>query len=517
VLVGIDRDSEALAHARNRLGKIEGPRVDLIEGDFLDLVGSPRVPDLFASPSVIPHAHLIIANPPFVRTQELGAAKAQELAATFGLSGRVDLYQAFLVAMSSVLVDGGTIGIILSNRFLSTKSGASTRAHFTETYELLEVVDFGDTKLFEAAVLPAAVVARKADRRASVLAAPPLCVRIYERVGDGLPTEPLRNVGSIQEALAQSGAVRMNDRTFDVVTGTLILSSTSKEPWRLVSDEERHWMDAVEVGASARIGDLVDVRVGIKTTADGVFIRDDWDALPPDQRPEPDVLLPLITSGDARASESKGPGAKRVLYTHTMVDGRRRVIDLEAYPNAATYLRLHYERLNGRAYVRKAKRAWYEIWVPQDPSAWASSKLVWPDISEEPRFSLDESGSVVNGDCYWIGLGENADPSLLLLIQGVANSELMTTYHDLAFRNLLYSGRRRYLTQYVALYPLPDPAGQPARDIMEAVSLLNASGLASTEAEALREQVDQTVYQAFGVDPFRNERAGAELAEEVRG
>jgi hypothetical protein len=46
---------------------------------------------------------------------------------------------------------------------------------------------------------------------------------------------------------------------------------------------------------------------------------------------------------------------------------------------------------------------------------------------------------------------------MLLLIQGVANSALMAQYHDFCFNNNLYSGRRRYLSQYIEKYPIPDP------------------------------------------------------------
>lgn len=41
-------------------------------------------------------ADIVIANPPYVRTQVLGTAKAKQLARDFNLTGRVDLYYPFL-------------------------------------------------------------------------------------------------------------------------------------------------------------------------------------------------------------------------------------------------------------------------------------------------------------------------------------------------------------------------------------------------------------------------------------
>ena len=44
----------------------------------------------------IPEAYdFIIANPPYVRTQIMGAKQAQLISAQFGLSGRIDLYLCF--------------------------------------------------------------------------------------------------------------------------------------------------------------------------------------------------------------------------------------------------------------------------------------------------------------------------------------------------------------------------------------------------------------------------------------
>ncbi len=85
----------------------------------------------------------------------MGAKRAQALAERFGLSGRVDLYQAFLVAMAKQLRPGGILGVITSNRFLTTRGGMATRRFLRLNFDIVELVDLGDTKLFEAAVLPA--------------------------------------------------------------------------------------------------------------------------------------------------------------------------------------------------------------------------------------------------------------------------------------------------------------------------------------------------------------------------
>ena len=129
-LVGVDRDDLAVARARATLGAL-GVRVELMVGDFLDLVQAEQL--------VLPHEaqpvdlypartfDAIVSNPPYVRTQVLGADTARALAARFQLSGRVDLYQVFVRAMTPSLRLGGIMGLLCSNRFLTVEAGAALR------------------------------------------------------------------------------------------------------------------------------------------------------------------------------------------------------------------------------------------------------------------------------------------------------------------------------------------------------------------------------------------------------
>lgn len=60
-----------------------------------------------------------------------------------------------------VLRDGGIAGIIVSNRFMLTQAGATIRKTILQLFDLLNIWDFGDTKLFDAAVLPAVLLVRR--------------------------------------------------------------------------------------------------------------------------------------------------------------------------------------------------------------------------------------------------------------------------------------------------------------------------------------------------------------------
>lgn len=494
-LVGCDKDPAAVEAAEARLVGLCADNLSwsLEECDFLSEAAALREgsTSLFGgapeSASLAEPFDLVIANPPYVRTQTLGADESRRLADVFGLTGRVDLYHAFAVAMTESLREGGVLALLCSNRFMTTKGGSSLRRHLQQL-DLHRVFDLGDTKLFEAAVLPAVIVA---SRRAATDERPSMAT-VYEC----LASEDGVGVQSVLKALDEGfeGPVLVGTSAFEIRRGTLNVDSASADPWVLAA-KGHDWIDQVEQRAMLRFGDLGKIRVGIKTTADKVFIRENWgDA----DGPESDLLLPLFTHHVA-SRWTAGETTRQVLYPYDLNQNKRVPLDLDRWPRAAAYLETHRAQLEGRRYVVEAGRNWWEIWVPQRPAEWALPKLVFPDISDQPRFSIDYSGSVVNGDCYWLALPTEKDESLGRLAMAVANSSLGTRFYDQVCGNKLYSGRRRYITQYVERFPLPDPDGPEARKIVELIGNI-VEGDAEAEFSDFEGELDQLVWRSFGFE-----------------
>jgi hypothetical protein len=180
--------------------------------------------------------------------------------------------------------------------------------------------------------------------------------------------------------------------------------------------------------------------------------------------------------------------------------GKRCAIDLREYPRARAYLEAHRNVLASRRYVAKAGREWYEIWVPQQPDEWAKPKIVFPDISDSPRFFLDTSGALVNGDCYWIALQRDVDTQLASLLLAVANSSFALAFYDAVFGNRLYAGRRRFITQYVRRFPLPSVDASTRSAVDELVKRLRASSDDNeSERVTLEAELDALVWEGFGL------------------
>lgn len=480
ILHGFETNPISLAAARTVLER-HYPQLalNLHSGDFLEAVDTVET-GLF---------DIVIANPPYVRTQILGAVRAQRLAARFGLSGRVDLAHAFLAAIGGILRDGGVAGIIVSNRFLSTRSGIASRQALLKAESLRHIWDLGDTKLFSAAVLPAVLLINKRGQQEN--ASVPRFSSIYETIeaADHYASDALR-------ALEYEGVVSTeNGRRYRVTHGRLDSSPAIAAVWRIKTPQKDAWLAKVRDHTWGVFGDIGKIRVGIKTCADKIFIRSDWATLPEGEQPEPELLRPLTSHHVARRFRAASAGvARKVLYPHRIHNGQRSAIDLLGYPRAAVYLERHRETLSARSYMTDTGRHWYELWVPQDPGAWQQPKLVFRDIAQSPVFWIDLEQTVVNGDCYWLSTTPDR-VELLWLAAAIANSQFIAEFYDHRFHNKLFAGRRRFMTQYVEHFPLPDPCSPAALQLISIARTCHSD----PSDQTLAVKMERLIREAFGV------------------
>jgi adenine-specific DNA-methyltransferase len=444
--VGYETDEDVCQETYERIKKLfPDVIVDIRNEDFLEAVENCTA-GIF---------DFVIANPPYVRTQIMGSDKAQIIAEKLSLTGKIDIYYAFLVYTKNVLKDKGVAGYITSNKVLTIKSGASVRNYMLENYQLHRITDLGDTKLFAASVLPCILVFSLGETENG---SEVKYTSVYE-TNDNVEFCP---VGDIFDAIYKEGYYQLpNEKKYKYQQGTL--QSVEKDSlWNLLSDDIQKWLKKVDERTWLHFSDIGKIRVGIKTTADNVFIGPEWTG----EKENLEWLKPLITHRNAAQILPNTNELWQVLYTHTAQDGKKKVLEIDEYPKTKAYLLQHYEQLSGRNYVTKANRKWYEIWVPQDPSAWEHRKIVFRDISEKPQFWLDESKAVVNGDCYWIDIYPEVFEETVYLALAIANSKFIEKYYDIKFNTKLYSGKRRYMTQYVEQFPIPYYNNETAKKII---------------------------------------------------
>ncbi len=491
-VIGFDTDETALRQAKERiLRRFNNVTTDFRHVDFLEFANQHYQPSLFSSTDFRP-VDIVISNPPYIRTQVIGAEKSQKLAHTFKLSGRIDIAFAFIKAIKWMLKPNGIAGIIISNRFMTTKAGRGVRTDLQQNFHIHHIWDLGDTKLFKAAVLPAVLLLEKKNDLDEYVSS-----RFSTIYATECTTTQPQKFTDVIEAVSAVGVVEIsNGQCFNVQHGYLAEIASLDEVWRISTDESKAWLEIVREHTYCHFGELGKIRVGVKTTADKVFIRDDWQTF--DEKHRPELLKPVITHHIGRRFRAlKALQQRQILYTHERHNGKRQAIDLADYPKSARYLERNRNILEARKYITKAKRNWYEIWVPQDPNEWRLPKLVFRDIVKHPMFWADFSGAVVNGDCYWMTLDSRHPQEMLWLALAVGNSTFIEEFYDYRFNNKLYAGRRRYITQYVQKFPLPDPQTIIAQEIIEQSRQVYEK-ISITETSRQEKYLDKLVWEAFG-------------------
>ena len=88
---------------------------------------------------------------------------------------------------------------------------------------------------------------------------------------------------------------------------------------------------------------------------------------------------------------------------------------------------------------------------------------------------------------------ENTPKDYLFLILGLCNSKYMEKYHDSMFQNKLYSGKRRYVSQYINKYPMIDPDSIQAKRIIKLVKKILESNTEEIQIDNIEKQIEKNI------------------------
>jgi hypothetical protein len=124
----------------------------------------------------------------------------------------------------------------------------------------------------------------------------------------------------------------------------------------------------------------------------------------------------------------------------------KNLVDIEDFPAIKNHLLKFREKLEKRA----TKQGWFELQQAQYAykKSFDQPKILYPDIAQESKFSLDEKGRYLANTIYFL---PTDDPFLLALL----NSNVIWFYWR-GISNAIRGGFFRLFTQYVETTPIPD-------------------------------------------------------------
>lgn len=234
-MAGIDLDREALSACAARLDGVLRSRYpdasvdwDLARRDVLDRRGLRGHLGRFTH---------VVGNPPYVRVQHLGAGRRERARGQWEtLRGATDLYILFYELGLELLRDGGLLGYITPSSWMRSDSGRRLREILASRHRVRKVLDYGEHQVFgEVTAYTQITVVEKAGRPGGAS---------YWR-HDG---RRFRNAGTVH-----------------------VPRDAPSAPW--VASTRAALARLRELRARGpRLGEVADIRVGVQTLADGVFI-----------------------------------------------------------------------------------------------------------------------------------------------------------------------------------------------------------------------------------------------------
>jgi len=465
--------------------------------------------DLFGDFEGYPRFQQVVGNPPYVRIQQIQPASLRDRYRRCyprTATGRFDLYMLFIEAACRALTRGGRLGFVVSNKLLTSNAASGARRFISENLRVRKIVDLGDAKLFQAAVLPLIIIgenqggawgtfgyasvreARSAKGLGSACSAPVMdCI---SEVG----------AGGVSEHMVVADTVRQ--RTLEIEAFTTSFPVTQPGgPWHFTNQTEAAVLDVIRSAGTPLEGLCSTISAGVKSTADDVFCNPITKTLVEQREFEPEFVKPYLRGGNIQKWAISWSGEREnedtyLIYPHRQKDGRTASVDLSEIPHIAAWLEEHRTQLSARIYVRQAGRRWYEIWVPQKPANFrADFKILTPDFSTHNAFAIDREKRWCGGSAFMIVPAQQEEEWCLCLL-GLLNSHVLEFFHKKACSTFIYANRYRYTATPLRRYPIP-----PLTDIQQyRIASLVSKLVADPTSMRLEERLNDEVRVAFGLD-----------------
>jgi len=434
---------------------------------------------------------IVIANPPYVRQEQIKERK-EDLAKRYTTyTGTADLYVYFYERAMQLLKPGGVLTFISSNKFFRAGYGQKLRAYLAGNATIHQVIDFGDAPVFTAIAYPSIVIAQKG--------APPAEHQLL-----AMNWNPASRLEEFPEVVTSARAA-VAART--PAAPAIFQRSLTADGWRLEGAATQRLLEKLR-RAGKPLGDYVGGRFyrGILTGLNEAFVVDraTRDRLIAEHKSSEELLKPFLRGRDVKRWRVE-PQDLWLIFT-------RRGIDIKRYPAILRHLSQYKDELMpGVAGGRKpGSYEWYEI---QDNIAYwqefEQPKILYPDIYEHQSFTFDRSKFFAANTCYFI-------PTSEVWMTGLLNSTAVEWFYALT-SNRIRGGYLRAFSDYMRLIPIPAASSTTAiTGLVERILALKAEN-PQVDVTELEREIDERVYALYGLRPDEikliEEQAGQKTVE----
>ena len=384
-VTGVDISSDSIRRARLLIGVTCLTLGDTVEPQPNLVVANALTAPVAAFVGSLRRHTVVLANPPYVRYQDLLDADRVALAARWRACGpgNFNLYFAFFELAAEIVADGGVVAFITPNGFFTSLSGADLREWMLDHDWLDAVVDFGHHRVFDVLTYTAVTFATsRAPRR--------------------------RPAFAYQDVAGLAGLKALPPRWSELAT-QVPLTTLGRRPWRLVGPSRATAVAKLSLGR--RLDDLADVRFGVATCRDKLFLvsgKVDSDGnlvtsyAGVSYRIEPGLARRCVKVSKVPSAAALAATTTQIIYPYSLSPAGATVRGEEGlaseFPLGYHYLCAIRAELATRDRGRKTYPAWYAYGRSQALVP-LGDKLLTPLYAARPRFLFDDDAEAlfVNG------------------------------------------------------------------------------------------------------------------------
>ncbi len=376
---------------------------------------------------------IVIANPPYVRAERITKYKdALKRAFPEVFAGTADILVYFYARGWNILRDKGTLAFITSNKYFRANYGEGLRRFLGNQTRILQIIDFGDAPVFEAAAYASIIVLQKEKAKANQ-------TQVW--------TFPQNEtISDFEEGFRQLG--------FAVPQKEL-----KGEGWRLENAETLRLFEKLR-SCKTTLSEYVNEEFyrGIITGLNEAFVVDEKtknDLIAEDESSR-EILKPFLRGRDVKRWITKFENQYLIkIESSSNVEhpwsGKKLEHAEEIF--AKTYPAI-YNRFNSsefRSQLIKRDDQGNYFWELRACAYWdkfEKTKIFYPDIYAHQSFAWDEKGYLSGNTCYFIPI---SDKWLFALLNSIT---IEWFYSQIS--NKIRGGYLRAFTDYMKQIPIPN-------------------------------------------------------------
>jgi len=337
---------------------------------------------------------IVIGNPPYIGHKAVAKEYKAELYKYYKdvYRDKADISYCFFKRGINLLKQEGILCFITSRYFIEGPSALGLR-EFLSVYSIDEIVDFGDSKVFDDAGVSVCIISIRKGEGSKLVK--------VKKQPDKLDVKP--------DNLLIKGLEEFN----------IAKDFLKNDGWVLLQPERLKVFQLIERLSTHTLDQVFDSYQGIISGCDRAFILSQEQA--EELKIEKDLLRPWIKNSQVEKFFVK-PSNKLIIYLNSIEQP-------DMYPIALNFAESYKAKLSQRRECQKGSRKWYELQWGRDRRIFDSPKIIYPYKAAANRFAVDRNSLYCSADVYSLILKDKYKEELSLeYFAALLNSKLVEFY-----------------------------------------------------------------------------------------